>query len=239
MDQRDQAPAPQRRHRMVPDRPPRLGGQSAPPGRRHDHVGQLDLQPPRHLLVEQAAMADQPAADLLDRRPEIEGRLLRQRQIFLQRPADRIEPARPAHVGGGGRIAPQGRQRLHVLRRERADDQPVGLDDRPSAHCMNQPWLTTTDWPVSAVVGKAANSTASSATSPTVVNSPSTVSFSITFLTTSSSLIPSSLACSGICLSTSGVRTKPGQITLARTPYLAPSFATVLHRPIRPCLAVT
>ena len=40
--------------------------------------------------------------------------------------------------------------------------------------------------------------------------------------------MPSSLACSGICLSTSGVRTKPGQITLARTPCLAPSLATTL-----------
>jgi hypothetical protein len=40
-------------------------------------------------------------------------------------------------------------------------------------------------------------------------------------------------------LSTSGVRTKPGQITLARTPWAAPSLATTLARPIRPCLAVT
>ena len=45
--------------------------------------------------------------------------------------------------------------------------------------------------------------------SSTVVNSPSTVWPSITFLMTSSSLIPSVRACSGICLSTSGVRTKP------------------------------
>ena len=37
-------------------------------------------------------------------------------------------------------------------------------------------------------------------------------------LKTSSSLIPSSLACSGICFSTNGVRTNPGQMTLARTP---------------------
>src|SRR5215831_17828833 len=47
------------------------------------------------------------------------------------------------------------------------------------------------------------------------------------------------LACSGICLSTSGVRTKPGQITLARTLCAAPSLATTFARPIRPCLAVT
>ena len=104
---------------------------------------------------------------------------------------------------------------------------------------MNQPWLTTSDCPVSAFVGKPANSSATRATSSVVVNSPSTVSFSITFLMTSSSLMPSVLACSGICFSTSGVRTKPGQITLARTPCLAPSLATVLASPMRPCLAVT
>src|SRR5664279_596088 len=84
-------------------------------------------------------------------------------------------------------------------------------------YCMNQPWLTTSDWPVSALLGKLANSSATSATSATVVNSPSTVSLSITFLMMSSSLMPSAFACSGICLSTSGVRTKPGQITFART----------------------
>ncbi|MCY1510292.1 hypothetical protein D9M68_446650 [compost metagenome] len=56
---------------------------------------------------------------------------------------------------------------------------------------------------------------------------------------TCSSVMPSVFACSGICFSTSGVRTKPGQITLARTPCFAPSFATVLASPMRPCLAVT
>src|SRR5262249_22871394 len=106
-------------------------------------------------------------------------------------------------------------------------------------YCMNHPWLTTKDWPVSALDPNAANSSATSATSASVVTSPSTVSLSITFLTTSSSVMPSSRACSGICLSTSGVRTYPGQITLARMPCLPPSLATVLHRPIRPCLAVT
>ena len=39
--------------------------------------------------------------------------------------------------------------------------------------------------------------------------------------TASSSLMPSVRACSGICLSTSGVRTNPGQMTLARTPWAA------------------
>ena len=87
--------------------------------------------------------------------------------------------------------------------------------------------------------GKAASIRATSATSATVVNSPSTVSFSMTFLMTSCSEMPSSFACSGICLSTSGVRTKPGQITFARTPCSAPSFATTFARPTRPCLAVT
>ena len=50
---------------------------------------------------------------------------------------------------------------------------------------------------------------------------------------------PSAFDCSGICLSTSGVRTKPGQITLARTPCFAPSLAITLASPIRPCFAVT
>src|SRR3954454_12648215 len=106
-------------------------------------------------------------------------------------------------------------------------------------HCIDQPWLTTSDCPVSALVSKPAKNTAVSATSASVVNSPSTVSFSMTFLMTSASEMPSSLACSGICLSTSGVRTKPGQMTFARTPCLAPSFATTLASPISPCLAVT
>src|SRR5262249_873713 len=110
---------------------------------------------------------------------------------------------------------------------------------RAHAHCRNQPWLTTSDCPVNALLSKPAKNTAVSATSATVVNSPSTVSFSITFLMTSASEIPTSVGCSGICLSTSGVRTKPGQMTLARTPCLAPSFATTLASPINPCLAVT
>ncbi len=59
------------------------------------------------------------------------------------------------------------------------------------AYCMNQPWLTTSDCPVRALLGKAANSTATSATSSSVVNSPSTVSLSMIFLMTSCSLIPS------------------------------------------------
>ena len=104
---------------------------------------------------------------------------------------------------------------------------------------MNQPWLTTSDCPVSAFVGNPANSSATRATSSVVVNSPSTVSFSITFLMTSCSVMPSVFACSGICFSTSGVRTKPGQITLARTPCSAPSFATTFARPMSACFAAT
>src|SRR5215471_16623348 len=60
---------------------------------------------------------------------------------------------------------------------------------------MNQPWLTTSDWPVNALLSKPAKNTAVSATSSTVVNSPSTVSFSMTFLMTSASEMPSSVAC--------------------------------------------
>ena len=41
--------------------------------------------------------------------------------------------------------------------------------------------------------------------------------------------MPSSFACSGICFSTSGVRTNPGQITFARTPcyFAAPDLRWV------------
>ena len=103
-------------------------------------------------------------------------------------------------------------------------DQVFGLSSRARAvgnpaklgelsYCMNHPWLTTTDCPVSAFEPKEARNKAVSATSSTVVNSPSTVSFSMTFLMTSCSEMPSVFACSGICLSTSGVRTKPGQIS--------------------------
>ena len=98
---------------------------------------------------------------------------------------------------------------------------PVG-----DCYCIKHPWLTTIDWPVKAFEAKEARNSAVSATSSIVVNSPSTVSFSMMVLMTSCSEMPSSLACSGICLSTSGVRTKPGQITLARTPCAAPSLAT-------------
>ncbi|CAB3774372.1 hypothetical protein LMG30113_07570 [Burkholderia paludis] len=104
---------------------------------------------------------------------------------------------------------------------------------------MNQPWLTTNDWPVSAALGNADRNSTVCATSCTVVNTPSTVLPSITFFTTSSSLIPSSFACSGICLSTSGVRTNPGHTTCERTLCFAPSFASTRARPSRPCLAVT
>src|SRR5436309_1905321 len=90
---------------------------------------------------------------------------------------------------------------------------------------MCQPWLTVTGWPVNALVGKAARKTATRATSSTVVNSPSTVLRSITSLMTRSSLIPRSRACSGICFSTRGVRTNPGQMMFERTPKAAPSLA--------------
>src|ERR1700719_1956716 len=106
-------------------------------------------------------------------------------------------------------------------------------------YSMHQPWLTTTDWPVIALVGNAAKNTATSATSWVVVNSPSTVSFSITFLITSASEMPSAFACSGICLSTRGVRTNPGQITFERTPNAAPSLATTRQSPSNACLAAT
>src|SRR4030081_2043255 len=95
------------------------------------------------------------------------------------------------------------------------------------------------DWPVSALLGNVANIKTTSATSSMQVNSPSTVLPSMTLLITSSSEMPSTLACSGICLSTNGVRTKPGHTTLERTLNSAPSLATTLDSPINPCLAVT
>src|SRR4029079_13378488 len=60
-----------------------------------------------------------------------------------------------------------------------------------------------------------------------------------TSLTTRSSEIPNSLACSGICFSTSGVRTKPGQMTLERTLWCAPSLAITRARPSSQCFAAT
>src|SRR6516225_7648524 len=89
-----------------------------------------------------------------------------------------------------------------------------------AGYSMNQPWLTMRDWPVNAFVFAAAKKSAASATSSVVVNPPSTVSFSITLWTTSSSEIPSAFACSGICLSTRGVRTKPGQNDVRAHPML-------------------
>src|ERR1700730_2035401 len=54
--------------------------------------------------------------------------------------------------------------------RRRFSRSPVGL-----AYCINQPWLTTNDCPVSAAVGKAARNKVVSAISSTVVKTPWTV----------------------------------------------------------------
>src|ERR1700676_4150083 len=110
---------------------------------------------------------------------------------------------------------------------------------RVPLYCINQPWLTTNDCPVSAAVGKAARNNVVWAISSTVVKTPSTVPPSITFRTTSSSVSPSSRACSGIFLSTSGVRTNPGQTTCERTLCAAPAFAKVRDNPSNACFAVT
>src|SRR5437899_9598396 len=131
------------------------------------------------------------------------------------------------------------------LRRHSTKNDRVFANTRRARSCdaggysMCQPWLTITDWPVSAFEGKAAKKSATSATSAKVVNSPSTVVLSITFLITSCSVMPNSFACSGICFSISGVRTKPGQIVFARIPNAAPSLATDLHSPMIPCFAAT
>src|ERR1700690_963316 len=132
------------------------------------------------------------------------------RQAHAMHPAIGDEFASPV---GGKCFRRGGRGSRHLRRR----------GDVAAAYCMNQPWETTMDWPVSALLSNPAKNRAVAATSATVVNSPSTVSFNITFLITSASEMPNALACSGICFSTSGVRTKPGQITLALTPCTAPS----------------
>lgn len=64
---------------------------------------------------------------------------------------------------------------------------------------MNQPWLTTIDWPVNAFDQKEAQNNAICATSSTVVNSPSTVSLSIIFDYFLFGDVKS-FACSGICI---------------------------------------
>src|SRR5262245_36788289 len=113
----------------------------------------------------------------------------------------------------------------------------VGAGGLP--YCTNQPWLTTSDWPVYTLDDAPAKNRTAYATSSVVVNSPSTVSFIMTLRMTSSSEMPSSFACSGICLSTRWVLTNPGQMTFAVTLCSAPSFARTRHSPSSPCLAVT
>jgi hypothetical protein len=85
------------------------------------------------------------------------------------------------------------------------------------AQFICQTSLTMIDSPVSALVLNAPSINATSATSETIANSLSTVSPSKISFTTRSSEIPNSCACCGICFTTSGVGTKPGQITLAHT----------------------
>src|SRR5271154_2914809 len=55
-----------------------------------------------------------------------------------------------------------------------------GLLTSDFCHCMDQPWLTISDCPVRALDSNEAKKSAASATSSTVVNSPSTVSFNMT-----------------------------------------------------------
>src|SRR5208283_2544547 len=99
------------------------------------------------------------------------------------------------------RIGPRHRCRPPFGRQLESDSQPLGhlppiqsgcdmLQGKKPVYSMNQPWVTTKDWPVSAFEGKAAKNSAVSAISSTVVNWPSTVSFSMTFLMTSCSVIP-------------------------------------------------
>src|SRR5262249_44712812 len=104
---------------------------------------------------------------------------------------------------------------------------------RAYSYFMNQPWLTMRDWPVNAFVFAAAKNSAASATSLVVVNSPSTVSFSITLWTTSSSEIPSAFACPGICLSTRGVRTKHPMLGAFLGDDLAEADQAVLRGDVR------
>jgi hypothetical protein len=58
--------------------------------------------------------------------------------------------------GGASSCSGDGRRFLHL---------DAQLEQAQRAHCMNQPWLTTSDCPVSALLSKPAKNTAVSATS--------------------------------------------------------------------------
>ena len=96
--------------------------------------------------------------------------------------AERAQPAREPGTGvalarGGTLLAPWGTAPSDNADLERHSIDPSrvlsrhsrGNDGREGAsaspYCMNQPWLTTRDWPVSALLGKLAKSSATSATS--------------------------------------------------------------------------
>tara|TARA_R110001583_G_scaffold26725_6_gene96156 strand:- start:14025 stop:14348 length:324 start_codon:yes stop_codon:yes gene_type:complete len=62
---------------------------------------------------------------------------------------------------------------------------------------------------------------------------------SMILLITSSSVMPFSLAWEAICFSTNGVLTYDGQMVLTVMSVSPVSSASVLEKPIRPCLAAT
>ena len=72
---------------------------------------------------------------------------------------------------GGGEILPT--ELDHITKREAREGCRLSCQVSLSRkdQFMYQPWLTTSDWPVSALVGKAAKTCATSATSLMVVNS--------------------------------------------------------------------
>ena len=101
---------------------------------------------------------------------------------------------------------------------------------------MDQPWLTTSDCPVSALELNAAKNRTASATSSTVVNSPSTVPLSITSLITASSEMPSVFACSGICLLNERRTDEPWADHVRPDPVLGAFLSHGLGKPDQPVL---
>src|SRR2546427_215248 len=125
---------------------------------------------------------------------------------------------------------------------ERGRRLPDADDDGVHAlggHCAVQPPSIDSSAPVIDAAASLARNTASSATSSTATNRLVGCAASRISRLTCSSVMPRAFAVSGICFSTSGVQTYPGQIAFTVMPCSAASSATVLVSPARPCLAET
>src|SRR5439155_13253022 len=125
---------------------------------------------------------------------------------------------------------------------ERGRRLPGADDDGVQAlggHCAVQPPSIDSSAPVIDAAASLARNTASSATSSTATNRLAGCGASSMSRLTCSSVMPRAFAVSGLCFSTSGVQTYPGQIAFTVMPCSAASSATVLVSPARPCLAET